>query len=378
MPKEIEISEIDFSNEYGKSIETIDTKLSVIKEKLRLLKNPYVGNKRKLIQNIIKILDEEKIQYKSVLDLFSGSACVSMAMKILDKQVIANDLLTSSYFNSVAFVQNDNVELSEQDKESLFKPSDRADVIIPDKYLKRFTPREKSILELYYHNLREQWGNPLEGNMKAILAVVYLQMYIINKCFVGGRLSNNQLLAKVDHRLGHMRNNGIEMFHNGRDFSYNGMNWVKPINVDNDESHFCYNMDAIELLQTKKPQVDLAYIDPPYGGLTSDYGYIYSFFEEMIYGCSYDKIKKEREGYTKFIDKKNYEEHFIKLVESLNYIPTWVISYNDSSWGDINKIISIIKQYRNDIIVKDFEYDYKYRRNKKIKKKGTEYLVIVK
>ena len=45
-------TEIDFAT--GKSVETLNSKLSIIENKLYAFKNPYVGNKRKMISKIIK------------------------------------------------------------------------------------------------------------------------------------------------------------------------------------------------------------------------------------------------------------------------------------------------------------------------------------
>ena len=110
--------EINF--ETGKCEGTMDSKLSIITERLKAVTNPYTGNKRKLIFDIVKILDENKIKYNSFLDLFSGSAYVSIAMKMLDKKVYTNDLLASSYLNAIAYVCNKDTVLTDSDQSYLF------------------------------------------------------------------------------------------------------------------------------------------------------------------------------------------------------------------------------------------------------------------
>ena len=85
-------------------------------EKLPL---PYTGNKKKLVYNIHNVLRKKNLKFDTVLDAFSGSATISFLFKMMGKQVLSNDLLTSSYMNSVAFVENPGIKLSDEEKEFL-------------------------------------------------------------------------------------------------------------------------------------------------------------------------------------------------------------------------------------------------------------------
>jgi hypothetical protein len=40
-----------------------------------------------------------------------------------------------------------------------------------------------------------------------------------------------------------------------------------------------------------------------------------------------------------------------------------VLSYNESSWKPIEEIITLLKKYRSDIVIKKKEYQYQYRKN---------------
>jgi len=371
--------EILFTDDGGFDIVRDDfTRAGQVVSVLKGFKNPYIGNKRKLIPFIIDVIDKYDIEYKTVLDLFSGSAFVSMAFKMFDKKVVSNDILSCSYLNAVAFVQNSDIVLTQDDKEYLFSGKEYDEDFIDDKYLNRLDESEIATISSYYEKAYKKWGHPFDGNIKSSLAIVYMQNYIIENCFVGGRLNNGQILATYDHRIDHPRNKGYNMFFNGRDFSYSDMRWQNPIYTEDKNKHESYNMDAIEFLTTIKPNVDLAYIDPPYGGGQSDYGFMYSLFEEMLHGKEYKKIEEKRFGADRFISKNNYKENFSKLLDASRYIPSIIISYNDTSWGTIEEICEVVKEHRKNVAVEEFDYSYKYRNKKNNDKETKEYIIVAK
>lgn len=381
-------AEIDFSCPGGgNSISDDITRIGHIVTVLKNFKNPYIGNKRKLIPFIIETIDKHNIEYNSVLDLFSGSAFCSMAFKMLGKKVISNDLLSCSYLNAVAFVQNKDIVLSEEEQDYLFSGEDTVEGFIDDKYLNRLDEGEVAIISSYYKRAIERWGNPISGkilnepiedNIKSALAIAYMQNYIIENCFVGGRLNHGQILASYEHRVDHPRNKGNHMFWNGRGISHSNMRWQNPIYPTDTNQHECYNLDAIEMLCVVRPEVDLVYIDPPYGGSQSDYSLMYELFEGMLHGELYQQSGELRFGADRFISKDNYKENFSKLMGDCKDIPNMIVSYNDTSWGTIDEICEVVKKYRSSVVVNEFDYSYKYR-NKKNNDKGTkEYIIVAK
>ena len=86
----------------------------------------------------------------------------------------------------------------------------------------------------------------------------------------------------------------------------------------------CFNEDIIELLNSDKltpiftkEGKRLVYIDPPYGGQTSDYPKLYSFLEEYIYLKPLDEIEKIQK-FNRYSKKKGYEEQFIEFLDALD------------------------------------------------------------
>ena len=387
----------DINFETGLSEDTLDSKLSFISDKLKTFTNSYVGNKRKIIYDIIKIIDKHNIPYQYFLDLFSGSGYMSMAMKMFGKNVLANDILMSSLINSISFVVNRDIFLSDEEKGFLLnnKPNKKDDfwLFIFEKYKDRFTKKELIFISNYYENATQMFGflDNYDGfcvNTKIIkycLSITYIQNYIIDNCHLGGRLNNGQILAKLDHRLSHKRNK-VKVI-NAKEMNFNGMKWIQPLCPENKNFHMCLNLDAISFLEMLNynishnnndkglPLYDLCYIDPPYGGDQSNYGYMYGFFEECLRRKSYEDIEKSISALNNFVDKKNYKQYFERIIDLTQFIPWIVISYNNSSWAKIDKIIDITKKYRKNVFVEEINYRYKYR-SKSNKEISKEYVIL--
>lgn len=370
--------ELDFDN--GDCRETFESKLSYVCNRIKRIRNPYIGNKSKILFKIIKLIEDEGIKYNSALDLFSGSGCFSLAMKLMGKRAVSNDLLYSSYVYTHAFVENNTYEITDDEKKYLL--FNRSSKNMPEFFEdnEQFSGEELKFLYHYRENVRTLFNGTPNSDYKYnpykySLALACLQLYMMERVFVGGRLYKGQIIARLDHRLEHQRNNGNEMEF-GKIFWYD-------FRIKNDKNnHNAYRKDSYDLL-TLYPELvkdcDLAYIDPPYGGEQSDYFKMYSFFNEYI---SPDVINGHfdvfNDGRDRFVKNENYKDNFIKLLEALHdvNIPNWVISYNNSSWADIETIKSILCKFKNNVNVYDISYKYKYRDSKK--SSGIEYLIISK
>ena len=389
----------------GRNEETLDSTLSVIDSSIKGLRNSYIGNKRKLIFNIIKTIDKYGIKYNTALDLFSGSSYVSIAFKMLGKNVICNDLSNFAYLNALVYVINNDIELSAGDKDFLMKNENKHQDISPffKKYEDRFTDNEIKFLNNYHNNMCSRFSPNLSDGLTHIkhsIALLSMQNYILNYCFVGGRLNNGQVLARVDHRLNHARNfNGCLKRGTEMSFKSSDMVWAKPIKINGSTKNDIFGMDAIRLLEKINnndihmcnKDIDLCYIDPPYGGDQSDYLSMYDFVNGYYYlqdredretildsyteECKSD-MREEIAAKKRFINKKTYKEHFDKMIGLTSNIPWVVISYNDTSWGNIDDIYSVVKKYRKNVIVEEFSYYYNYRSKSNNKLSTKEYLIL--
>jgi adenine-specific DNA methylase len=344
----------------------VDPVLNIRREQSRLyqISNPYIGNKRKILADIGIALQKNNYEFNSVLDLFSGSSVVGIFFKLLNKKVFSNDILTSSYYNALSFVENNNITLSEEDILFLceHKNNNKNDFVQAN-YETRFDKDESLFLDNYRSNVNElclKSQNAREQEIYKSLAIVAIEHYVMEKCFLGGRLNNGQILAKLEHRLNHQKNDGYKM----------SFKIKSPVLFPSFNNHQAFNLDCLDAMD--KCEADLVYIDPPYGQSQSDYAFMFSFCEEYIYSQKINTLSHLVNS-KKFIKSKDYEIHFCKVLEKAKKYPKWVISYNNSSWADIETLKKIISEFKKNIFVININYEYNYRKNDS---NGIEYLIL--
>ena len=365
----------------GEVVDNLKSKASYLEHRLKAFHNSYTGNKRKIIPHILQFIDHNNISYNTVLDLFCGSAYASLSFKMIGKKVACNDLMASSVVNALALVANNNIVLSKKEKESLRGiNSSLKKVIDLEFYSDRISENEISLINNYYNNAVRLFGPFSISNIKFALAMYPLLIYILKHCYIGGRLNCGQILAEYDYRIKHKRNKGWEMFVAG-DYtpSYRQLKWPSLV-VPNDKNiHFCHRLDAsVYLKNVDISNIDLCYIDPPYGDNQSDYFKMYDILERIVLGEEYNTQNNLIDQSKKFVHKLSYEQHFRELIHLCKKIPVLVISYNDNSWGSLEKIIDVIGEFRNEITHTEINHAYKYRNQKKNTSKTKEYVIIAK
>jgi adenine-specific DNA methylase len=356
--------------ETGECIETFDSLLAYVHETLSSIPNAYHGNKRKLIGPIFRAIEDSNIRYDRILDLFSGSGIVSMAAKMLGKTVVTNDLMSYPYCCARAFVKNNDEIITPDDINYLLNcdPYQPKYSFVEDNYVgDRFSLKEARTLDRYYNNIIDLFGShPVCGSMKSTLAAVHLLHYVSDRCFLGGRLNNGQVIAQIDHRINHDRNQGQQL--DFKDINTNIISSPKSTG-----KHTCFNMDALSFLIAVRPDVDVAYMDPPYGGDQSDYCKMYSFFESYLHHMPIEELDHLKKS-NNFASKKDYYIHFKSVLEAASYIPNWVISFNDKSWCCLDDIESVVKEFRGNVRVNIVEHDRKYSKGRK----SLEYIIVAK
>lgn len=389
--KKVQNSLIDFDS--GGSIVDPTAILRNAQNRLYKLNNPYVGSKRNILPDIENSLLKHNVKHEKILDLFSGSGVVSIFFKILGKEVISNDLLTSSYFNALSFCENNSISLTKEQIQYLCKNNNpNKGNWIAKNYSKWFSDTEAQFLDNYRANvssLKDQVSSLSQTDLNAFkskeaqdavrvakirqgeiieaLAIVSMCHYVMDHCFLGGRLNHGQILANFEHRIKHDRNKGHEMMFN-----------IPALPQFNDGKKQCYsyNMDALiaaRVVQIDNSDIDLAYLDPPYGQAQSDYAGMYKFCEEYVYSQQLDTISHIADASQKFSKAKNYQEHFRQVLNEIKNIPTWAVSFNASSFSDASGIVNILKDFKTNVEVVNIDHEYRYRKSRS---KAVEYLFI--
>jgi len=397
--------------------------------KIASMPSNYVGSKRRMLEHIWKMLDDNEIKFDSVFDAFSGGGMVSLMFKWMGKSVVANDLLTSSAITAICLLENESVPLTAQDIHFLCtnQPKDYGTFVLDNFKDKFFTEKECYFLDKFRRNIellcgpkfycgldllgkatlasipnsnfsvygkdlkslrsvheegkpfwKEKWRDTTrkrrdsENNImfeqaieemrekyRSAFSLLAIEQHVTQNCFLGGRYYNGQTLAKLEHRLNHQKNQGIELED-------------KPVLIRNLQnfltkgSNCCvFNSDIIDLLEANIVQTDIIYLDPPYGGASSDYSNLYRFLEEFIYEKKLEDLEHIQKGAKRYTKAKGYQEQFEHLLALCSNFPIWLLSYNDSSYADLETIKSTIRNAgKSNIIVNEIPYTYQYRKGK--------------
>lgn len=184
-------------------------------EKLPL---PYTGNKKKLCHQIQDAILKHGLQFDTVLDAFTGSATVAFLFKLMGKRVIANDLLTNSYINAVAFVENDSIKLTKEEQQYLLcHENPNKGTFVEDNYLGiSFRPSGKDC-RFNKFTLKEcRYLDNFRANIDDLCLIQSQSMGITANAAVVLRLPFGNVDASHDimyHRLKQQERHGIQGTH---------------------------------------------------------------------------------------------------------------------------------------------------------------------
>ena len=120
---------------------------------------------------------------------------------------------------------------------------------------------------------------------------------------------------------------------------------------NNNMNNISYNMNILDLLPTLE-EVDLVYFDPPYCNSHADYQSFYHLLETFV---EYWKDKQfvnsvkryEPKRYSGFDRNSEALLNLQLMFERADFIPTWLVSYNDRSFPDIETMVNLIEPFRS-------------------------------
>ena len=313
-------------------------------EKIKIESRRYIGNKAKLTDWIIGIIEKETQNIETFIDVFSGTA--SVARKAMQKynRVIVNDIL---YSNNVIYKAFFKSEFWDKEKitEIIYNYNTLEEGKIKENYFSKqfggkFFELETAKKIGYIRQDIENHKNELTQKEYAILIATLI--YNIDKiantvghfeAYIKKPIKKNPLILKI----------------------------IKTEDFKNIE---IYREDANKL--SRKIKGDIAYIDPPYN--SRQYSRFYHVYENLVkwekpklYGVA---LKPEPENMSKYCTVKA-ENAFKDLVSNLN-VKYLAVSYNNTykskSKSSTNKIkLEEIIEILNDIgETKIFEKSHRY------------------
>ena len=282
----------------------------------------------------------------TVLDAFSGSQSIAYMFKQLGKKVITNDFL--SFNNSIgkALIENSDDKLDSSDLEILFSYNDNPSKfnLIEDLYSDLFfLTEDAAFADSFRSNVHK-----LSNQYKQALALSIMCRSMTRKVTMG-HFAHTQALTYASDPIRIKRNRSL--IRPLKDIFLDLLPEYNAAVFDNSKDNISYNKNILDLLPILK-NVDLVYFDPPYCNSHADYQSFYHLLETYV---EYWKDKQFVNG-TKRYDPKRYSgfdknseaiSNLQLMFERSTHIPTWLVSYNDRSYPDIETMVDLIKPYRN-------------------------------
>jgi len=425
----------------------MDSNLDILLDRIAKLPITYVGNKKRLLNPIHTFLRDNNVEFNSVLDAFAGSGVVSLMFSCMRKKVVANDALSLAALSCVFLLEGRRLPLSPQEVRSLVALNANLNESLLDKKSEIFLPEEINFLKSFRRNLAEA---SYSGNMlytgksthgdnliricedmpmvdtldkhKAAFAMHAMCTNMLSTCFRGGRCFKDQVFSSVAKRMELADQTPKELFldsqgeesldnsgragtnntvlHKARAFLGGMTPATLELLVSIERNHpdpdcQVYNCDVIDLL-TSGLSTDLIYLDPPYGGLWSNYAISYGVCEEFIHGKPLQTMDHVSGAMSRFSPKgnyvaaseqseakENYRRNFDNLLDLCTPFPVWLISFNGNSFSTINEIVERIRRFRSNVIFQNIDgYSYKCRkalrtrRGAKASYKESEFLIL--
>lgn len=328
----------------------------------------YSGSKRRFLSWIWDNVSD--IKFDSALDVFGGTASVSLLFKQRGKKVHYNDILSFNQIIGIALIENSKTTVTEKDLQKVFsaKPGSR----------------KKTIQKFYYDTFYLEEENKWLDNFIQKVATVedkYKRAIILSALF-------QACLSKRPFNLFHRANLNLRTNDVNRNFG-NKTTWEKPFEDLILKFVAEYNQAVIDNQKKNKvvgghdalycPNgVDLVYIDPPYFSNNHSTGLNYLEYYSFLEGiANYEKWTslvvdsktnipklREKKAIKHFTDKKKINSSIEKLIERFqdNII---VMSYLDEGVPDKETIISIFKNFGKKVRVEEKQHKYALSHNAK-------------
>lgn len=277
-------------------------------EKFDLQSRRYIGNKAKLTDWIMEIIQKETKGNDTFIDIFSGTAIVARKAMKTYKNVVLNDILYSNNITYKAFFDN-----SKWDSKKIVDIVNEYNMLNPKEinenyFSKNFGGKfyEKDVSKLIGHIREDIENRKNELNKKEYAILLTSLIYTMD------RLANT-----VGHFDAYIK----------KPIAKRPLNF-RLIQTEDFAGAKIYREDSNKLV--KRLKGDIAYIDPPYN--SRQYSRFYHIYENLVkwekpklYGVA---LKPEPENMSKYCTVKA-KDVFKDLVENLD-VKYLVVSYNNT------------------------------------------------
>lgn len=308
----------------------------------------YMGSKNRVLEFLTGTF--ETLDFETVLDAFSGSGCVSYALKDMGKTVYSNDFLNFCFQITKATVENNKTILDSSDIALLLGKNPHAQGFIRQTYSGLyFEDDDLDFLDNIRANIQA-----MPDDYKKALSLAALSRACMKKRPRG--------LFTTTGRKGWDGRRDLKLT-----MREQFLNAVKAYNdsvFDNGKKGKAFNSDIFAL---DCPEVDLVYMDTPYVSHFSDCDYTrrYHFVEAMcrdwqgVELMPKTKTKKMRSLPTAFSTKLTAVDSFRRLFARFpNSI--LAVSYSSNCIPDKKTMTNLLKEVRDDVKVLSTNLKYSH------------------
>ncbi len=319
----------------------------------------FYGSKYKLLGWILSHL--ERLEFHSVLDVFSGSGCVSHAFKRRGKQVTCNDILRCNFLIGRALIENSHTRLSSKTIDRLFvrHPRRQYDDLIARTFEGvYFLPEENVWLDRVAQNIAAMPN----GASRALAYYALFQAAVVKRPYnLFHRCNLYMRTADVPRGFGNKTTWDRPFEDHFRAFAAEANAAV----FDNGTRCRALNQDAVGI----EGHFDLVYIDPPYingKGVGVDYHGFYHFLEGMAgyrhwsnridHGSKHRRLRPVPSPWT---SPRQVHEELRRLFERFAD-STLVMSYRSDGVPSRGELIRAMKRVKPKVHVYTPDRRYKY------------------
>ncbi len=345
----------------------------------------YRGSKRKILPWIWE--KTKDLSFDTALDLFGGTAVVSLMLKRMGKQVTFNDYLHYNYLIGIALIENKKIKLNDDDINIILDNSDKT---ISNNFI------SETFKDYYFTNAENKWLDKTIYNISKF-EQTYSGKVLKQKKALAMLALGQACMIKRPFNLFHRKNLKIRTRKVKRSFG-NKTTWEMPFKVafkrfseevnqvvfDNGKTNKSLWKDAFKVTQNN---YDLVYLDPPYfhpHQNDTDYRELYHFLEGIT----------QYEHWSEMIDYNSYRLHlkrnvmrwpahsvedltkmYKKLIERFSD-SIIVISHKSGSVVSVGTIKKILVECGKKVRMHKKRYTYALSKRNGVPKQNIEWLLI--
>lgn len=313
----------------------------------------YYGSKRRIVERIDAALQEQHVEFNSILDLFGGTGIVSYYMAKKGKDVVYNDILSFNCQIVKALLQTVKGTFTEATALGLLykTPERQYRTIIEDNFHDiYYPPNENQIIDIVIQNIPF-----LSDEEKASAYYVLFQSCMIKRPF----------------NIFHRRNLNLRTGFTEANFG-NKVTWEQSfeslfVKFTRELNEFQFErLPHVEIVNTSAlhcdRDADLVYIDTPYfqkkNSPNITYHNRYHFLEGLMHytdipnQINLDKTNREiMIGASAEFERRNHYIEDLHALLARHQQSIIALSYTSAGFPSIEELYDIMHQYKNRVVI---------------------------